>query len=237
MFTAVAVVVACGALVAAGVVLVVRWGAGAPEAPSSPRAPRSPLARLVRYGALVFAAGTLAGVLAAGAGGRLVMRLLAITSQESHGMITEGGATVGEISVDGTIGFIVFAGPAAGLLAALLYVLAGSLLPRGRAGGVALGLMLLVLLGARLEPLRADNFDFNLVGPRWLSVLAFAAVAVFQGMVMWALAGRMRLQPLPVGRYLGGSRAVIAGRVAAGAVVLLALPGFVSAVSDILTYP
>ena len=129
----------------------------------------------MRYGALVFAAGTLAGVLAAGAGGRLVMRLLAITSQESHGMITEGGATVGEISVDGTIGFIVFAGPAAGLLAALLYVLAGSLLPRGRAGGVALGLMLLVLLGARLEPLRADNFDFNLVGPRWLSVLAFAA--------------------------------------------------------------
>ena len=47
----------------------------------------------------------------------------------------------------------------------------------------------------------------------------------------------MRLQPLPVSRYLGGSRAVIAGRVAAGAVVLLALPGFVSAVSDILTYP
>ena len=237
MFTAVAVVVACGALVAAGVVLVVRWGAGAPEAPRSARPPRSPLARLVRYGALVFAAGTLAGVLAAGAGGRLVMRLLAITSQESHGMITEGSATVGEISVDGTIGFIVFAGPAAGLLAALLFVLAGSLLPRGRAGGVALGLLLLVLLGARLEPLRADNFDFNLVGPRWLAVLAFAAVAVFQGMVMWALAGRMRLQPLPVGRYLGGTRAVIAGRVAAGAVVLLALPGFVSAVSDILTYP
>jgi hypothetical protein len=237
VFTAVAVVVVCGALVAAGVVLVVRWGAGVPEATPSPRAPRSPFVRLVRYGALLFAAGTLAGVLAAGAGGRLVMRLLAITSQESHGITTEGGATVGEISIDGTLGFIVFVGLAAGLLSALLFVVAGSLLPRGRAGGVVLGLMLLVLLGARFEPLRADNFDFNLVGPRWLSVLAFAAVAVFQGMVTWALAGRMRLQPLPIGRYLGGTRAVIAGRVAVGAVVLLALPGFASAVSDILTYP
>jgi hypothetical protein len=235
----VAVIVVCAALVAAGVAFVVRWGAGAPETASDDIAARAaaPLAaRLARYAALMFAAGTAAGVLAAGAGGRLAMRLLAVTSPQSHGEITEGTATIGEITVGGTLSFFAFAGVAAGMLSALLYVLVGSLLPRGRAGGVTLGLLLLVLAGARFEPLRADNFDFNLVGPDWLSLLSFAALAVFQGMLICALAARLNLHPLPVGRTSGGMRAVTAARVAAGVVVLVALPGFVSAVADILTY-
>ena len=37
--------------------------------------------------------------------------------------------------------------------------------------------MLLVLAGSRIEPLRADNFDVNLVGPGWLAVLLFTLVA------------------------------------------------------------
>jgi hypothetical protein len=226
----VVVIGACVALVVLGVVLVVRWGAGAPE--DAPRDPaRSAPKRLVRYAAVAFAAGVAAGVLGAGAGGRLVMGLLAVTSQESHGMLTEGGATVGEISVAGTLSFIQFAGVAAGAVSALLYVVVGSLLPRGRAGGVALGVMLLVFAGARFEPLRADNFDFNLVGPDWLSLLSFSALAVFQGMLTWAVAGRLDLRPLS----FGGQRSVTAGRVAAGVLVLAALPGFVSAVADILT--
>jgi hypothetical protein len=225
----VAVIGACLALVATGVVIVVRWGEGDPG-PASPGPTRSAPKRVVRYSAVAFAAGVAAGVLGAGAGGRLVMGLLAVTSQESHGMLTEGGATVGEISLAGTLSFIQFVGVAAGVLSALLYVVAGSLLPGGRVGGVALGLMLLVFAGARFEPLRADNFDFNLVGPDWLSLLSFSALAVFQGMLMWAFARRLNLRPLP----LGGQRAVAAGRVAAGVLVLAALPGFVSAVADIL---
>jgi hypothetical protein len=177
-----------------------------------------------------------AGVVAAGAGGRLVMRLLALSSPQSHGAITEGSARIGEITLGGTISFIAFVGVAAGALSALLYVLAGSLLPRGRTGGVTLGLLLLVLAGARLEPLRADNFDFNLVGPDWLSLLSFTALAVFQGMLMWALAGRLNLHPLPLARAFGGRRAILAGRIAAVALVLVALPGFVSSVADILAY-
>jgi hypothetical protein len=184
----------------------------------------------------MFAAGTAAGVLAAGAGGRLVMRLLAVTSPQSDGAITEGNATIGDITVGGTIGFFAFAGVAAGTLSALLYVLVGSLLPRGRAGGVTLGLLLLVLAGARVEPLRADNFDFNLLGPDWLSLLLFSGLAVFQGMLIWALAGRLNLRPLPIGRSSGGRRAVTAGRVTTGLLALVALPGFASSVADILAY-
>jgi hypothetical protein len=213
----VGVLVTCTVLVAAGIAIVVRWGAGPPAGAPGPRPPR--------YALGLLAAGPAAGLLAAGAGGRLVMRLLAATSPDAHGQITEAGETIGEITVGGTIGFAVFVGMPAGALAALLFVLAGSLLPRGRAGGVALGLLLLVLVGGRIEPLRADNFDFNLVGPDWLSLLSFTALAAFQGMLTWALAGRFGLQAFPVrGRAL---------RAAAGVVVLIATPSFAAAIAEI----
>ena len=60
------------------------------------------------------------GVLAAGAGGRLLMRLLAVTSPDADGQITEAGAEIGEITVGGTLAFVAFAGVAAGALAAAL---------------------------------------------------------------------------------------------------------------------
>jgi hypothetical protein len=211
-----AVIVACAALVAAGLVCVVRWGAG-PRPAAAPPWPRYALGLVV--------AGPVAGLLAAGAGGRLVMRLLALTSPDARGGTTEAGETIGEITAGGTAGFVLFIGVPAGALAVIVFVLAGSLLPAGRAGGVVLGLVLLVLVGVRLEPLRADNFDFNLVGPDWLSLLSFTALALFQGMLTWALAARYGLQPV---RWRG--RAV---RIAAAVVVLLALPGFAGAVAEI----
>ena len=38
------------------------------------------------------------------------MRLLAITSPDAHGAITEAEATIGEITLGGTLGFVVFSG-------------------------------------------------------------------------------------------------------------------------------
>ena len=209
-----AVIAACAVLVAAGLACVVRWGAG-PRPAAAPPWPRYLLGLVV--------AGPVAGLLAAGAGGRLVMRLLALTSPDARGGTTEAGETIGQITAEGTAGFMLFIGVPAGALAVIVFVLAGSLLPAGRAGGVVLGLVLLVLAGVRLEPLRADNFDFDLVGPDWLSLVSFTALAVFQGMLTWALAARYGLQPV---RW----RAV---RIAAAVVVLLALPGFAGAVAEI----
>jgi hypothetical protein len=101
----IAVIATCAALVATGVVFVVRWGAGA----------SAPAVRIARYVLLLPVAAVVSGVLAAGAGGRLVMRLLAATSPESHGEITEGAARIGDITVGGTLGFLAFVGvPARG---------------------------------------------------------------------------------------------------------------------------
>ena len=231
----------CAALVTVGVVTVVRWGAGvaavsAADGVEHDRLPaRRPLLWLARYGAVMTTAGILAGLLAAGAGGRLLMRLLALTSPEMHGTFTEGGAVVGDITVEGTISFVTFVGLSSGLLTGALYALTRPLLPPGRAGGLALGAILLVLTGPRVEPLRADNIDFALLGPDWLAVLLFALLALFQGMLVVALAGRLFGGVPPVHPRAGARRALAAGRLAATVLVLAALPGFVSAVADILT--
>jgi hypothetical protein len=226
------------------------------------------------------ASGVGAGILAAGAGGRLVMRLLAVTAgADAQGRVTEAGEVVGRISVDGTLGFVVFTGLFFGLATGTLYLLLRRWLPAGRAGGLAYGALLLVVAGTRLDPLRPGNPDFDLVGPGWVSVLAFAALAVFHGVLVAALAGRIsRALPLPgagpraIAAYaplllllpLGSAvllvaivgimvalasqvpgvvaawrdrRSVMVGRVALAAVAVVALPGFASAVVDILGRP
>jgi hypothetical protein len=146
------VIALCAALVAAGVVLVARWGAQPGRDDGAPG-----LAGWLRYAGAALAAGAVAGVLAAGPGGRLAMRLLALTSPDAEGAFTEAGEIVGEISLDGTLGFIVFGGLPAGVLSGALDALLRPLLPPGRAGGVVLGALLLILAGTRIEPLRRQH--------------------------------------------------------------------------------
>jgi hypothetical protein len=57
-------------------------------------------------------------------------------------------------------------------------------------------------------------------------VACFIALGDFQGMLTWALAGRLGLRPLPIPRPVG--------RFAAAIVALVALPGFLATVGDIL---
>jgi len=214
------IIAICAAVAAAGLVLVARHTRAAP-----------PALPLGRYVLVCLGAGLGAGLIAAGAGGRLVMRLLAITSPDAHGAITEAEATIGEITLGGSLGFVVFVGLPAGALAGVLYALAGPVVRGGRAGGLALGAILLVLLGTN-EPLRSDNFDFNLVGPDWLSVLSFSALALFQGALTVAIAARLSRR---VPSVRPGARLLLLGRIALAVVVLAALPFLAVNVGDILS--
>jgi hypothetical protein len=202
------VIVVCIVLVLAGLVAAVRWGGLTVEPPLPPApdaaglADRAPMGLVARrylwYLAVAVASGVGAGILAAGAGGRLVMRLLAVTAgADAQGRVTEADQIVGRITVDGTLGFVVFTGLFVGLVTGALYLLVRRWLPAGRAGGLAYGALLLVVAGTRLEPLRRGNPDFDLVGPGWVSVAAFAALVVFHGVLVAALAGRIsRAVPL-----------------------------------------
>ena len=217
------VIAACVALVVLGVVLVVRWGGLRPR-----EASRTMAFWWLRYLGVALAAGLTAGVLAAGAGGRLAMRLLALTSPEAKGSFTDAAEIVGEITAGGTLGFIVFAGLPAGFVSAVLYALVRPVLPTGRAGGVILGLLLLLFAGTTIDPLRPDNRDFVLLGPSWLAVLVFSALAVFQGLVVTAVGARLDQQVSLPRRPRVVAQAVIA------VLTVVALPGFVAALGDIL---
>jgi hypothetical protein len=202
------VIVGCIMLVVVGLLAIVRWGGLAVQPPAAPAdddtvpADRPPVSLVVRrylwYLTLAISAGVGAGILAAGAGGRLAMRLLAVTAgPTAQGRITEADQVVGRISAEGTLGFIVFTGLFFGAASGAAYLLLRRWLPGGRTGGVVFGALLLVLAGTRLEPLRPGNPDFDLVGPGWVSVAAFAALVLFHGMLLAALAGRLsRAVPL-----------------------------------------
>ena len=178
----------CGVLLALGLVAVIRWG-GLDVEPPGPEVPATK--RYLWSVSVALVGGLTAGLLVAGAGGRLAMRLLAATAGDgAQGRITEAEETVGRITVGGTIGFVLFVGIFVGLLSGGLYVLLRRWLPRGRWGGLSFGVLLLVVLATRFEPLRENNRDFDVVGPGWLALLVFGALAVVHGMTVAAVTAR-----------------------------------------------
>ena len=197
-------VIGCGVLLVVALVICVAWGREAlvePQLPPvpGPAAPASRPRRRHRDGLRLYAwwasmllvVGTASGLLVTGAGGRLAMRLLAITSPQATGRLTEAQATVGEITLEGTVGYLVFGALPFAFASTMLYLLVAPWLPRGRLAGPAFGLAAFVIAAPFIDPLRADNVDFDIVDPGWLSVLVFAALAVVQGAFLSAFAGRL----------------------------------------------
>ena len=188
------IVVMCLALLFLGVGLAVRWGRLdflTPQ-PAVHASLAEQAKRALWFLDIGMIGGVVGGLLAAGAGGRLTMRLLAATAGDrAQGRITEADEVVGEITLGGTIGFIVFGGLFAGLVCAVIYLLLRKWLPNGPVGGLVLGGLLLVTLGSRVEPLRSNNPDFDLVAPAWLAVSAFAALAFLHALLSVAVMARV----------------------------------------------
>lgn len=78
--------------------------------------------------------------------------------------MTEADQVVGRISTEGTIGFLVFTAVFFGAATGALYMLLRRWLPPGRVSGLAFGTLLLVVAATRIDPLRADNPDFDIAG-------------------------------------------------------------------------
>lgn len=205
------VLAACGLMLLVGVALSVRWRSyhlaqpdwAAREPGASFDGVDRPWLRLLWLSTVGVLTGLTVGALVVGPGGRLVMRLLAVTSPESKGLQTEAQETVDRVTLSGTLGFVIFVGLAFGVAAGLIYVFVSFALPRGIAGGVIFGTGLLVVFGSRLDPLRADNPDFTIVGPGWLAVSAFTTLGVLTGATIAPVAGRISASlPAPRPRWL-----------------------------------
>ena len=104
-------------------------------------------------------AGLVVGILVAGLGGRLVMRLAALLVPSANGAFTENGNRIGEITLVGSVALIVFAGLAASILLAVVWVAIAPWLP-GR--GVVRGLvaMPVAVALAAFGLINAGNPDF-----------------------------------------------------------------------------
>lgn len=198
------IVVICGVLVVVGLVGIARWGGAEVERPdpgteSEPLSAGEVARRYLRLVTLAIASGVGAGILVAGPGGRLAMRLLAATAGDAaQGRETEAEAIIGRITAGGTISFILFTALFFGTASGAAYLVVRRWLPGGRFGGLSFGALLLVVAATRVDPLRADNPDFDIVGPGWVALVVFGAVVVGHGMLVAAIAGRYsRVLPLP----------------------------------------
>lgn len=199
--------VVMGALLLVGVALTFRWvrvdyqswrpasdrdAAGAASGTDAvPLSVEATTLCFLRGAAVAAVGGFWAGALVTGPAVRLIMRLLAVTAgDDAQGRITEANEVVGVIELDGTIGLYLFGGVLPGLVSGLVYVVIRRWLPGGVFAGITFGALHLILLATRLDPLRPDNTDFDIVGPGWLSVLTFGLACILHGMAVVAIANR-----------------------------------------------
>ena len=165
------------------------------------------LERLGRMGAMGLLSGAVAGVIVGGIGSRIVMRILAVVNNELSGIPTENGNVVGEITVGGTLGLLIFGGIFAGIIGGLFYVLIRRWVPgTGLWKGLAFGIILFLLVGGVV--IDKDNIDFELIGPSTLAVSLFAFLFPLYGLVLSPMMERFDpyVPPLflhPVGTVIG----------------------------------
>jgi hypothetical protein len=139
---------------------------------------------LARHLGMATLSGVIAGVVVGGLLGRVVMRISGFTAGPALvGVTTENGNRVGDITVGGTLGLVVFVGVGTGLLGGVLYALVEPWLRRLRPWhGLAYGVGLLAALGfTTLDP---ANFDFTRFGVPALNVAMFAALFVIFGVAI-----------------------------------------------------
>jgi hypothetical protein len=271
----------CGAVLLIALVLAVKWSAVPFQSPPPIDAPSvgEVARRFAWHCALLLGAGITAGICVIGTGGRLAMRLLAVTGgDEAQGRLTEADEVVGEVTLGGTIGFVLFVGIFMGVLAAAVYLVIRRMLPAGWVGGLLFGAGSLVVVGPIGDPLRDENPDFDIVGPGWVAVLMFTALALAFGVALASFAARLSLWlPLPstdrsvllrylpiaavalvgfqltgplvlcgalvvaatrwpaVVRWVRSRTFVRVGRIALVTVVVIALPGAIPSMADIIS--
>ena len=188
--------------------------------------PPGSLHQLTRNIALAGIAGVVTGVIVGGLGGRLFMRIAGATASDSaQGRTTEAGFQVGEITVGGTLGLVIFIGITAGLIGAVLYVVFRPWLHwTGRWRDVAFGVVLFAVGSATSSVLDPDNIDFVILGNSLFLVLMVLALFLAFGMLIdWAYAILDRRLPIGdksqrVTRFLYGALALFGLLIATGPV-------------------
>lgn len=141
---------------------------------------------LARHITVAGLAGLVTGLVVGGLGGRLFMRIAGAAAPDSaQGATTEAGFTVGEITLGGTVGLVIFIGIFVGIVGAVMYLVFRPWLAwTGRWRGVTFGLVLFAVGSATSDVLNPDNRDFVILGNSVLIVVMIFGLFVGFGALM-----------------------------------------------------
>jgi hypothetical protein len=133
------------------------------------------LERLVRLLSATIIIGAIGGAVIGGLGGRLAMRILLLTSDESvKGLTSDDGFEIGRFSLSDTLGLVIVTA-LIGVIAALLYLVARPFVVRlGRAAVPAMALFYGVIGGALM--VHRDGIDFHVLEPAVLAIVLFVSI-------------------------------------------------------------
>jgi hypothetical protein len=138
-------------------------------------------------------AGALCGLISAGIGSRVVMRIITLLNEDRDGVMTDASATVGDVSLSGTLGLLLL-GTVFGVLGGLLYLGVRRWLWVPKAWrGLAFGVLTMVTVGQPLfDP---ANVDFQIFEPVLVVLGLFAMLFLVNGLLLAPLMGRIHPEP------------------------------------------
>jgi hypothetical protein len=205
----------------------------APPTPVDSRSAVSSAGELVRDVARGGLAGIIVGIVVAGLGGRLVMRVATMLHENAVGATTEAGEVIGHISLNGTLALMIFGGLGMGLLAGTIWVIVSPWIP-GR--GLARALVTAVAAIALGTPplIQRTNIDFVILDHDPLVVAMLVGLVGLVGFAIALVDGALEAR-LPHPRP-GSGRATAVYGVIALLGLLLIVPVVVSILLDQADY-
>jgi hypothetical protein len=165
-------------------------------------------------------AGAGAGVVIAGLGGRIVMRLAAVLVPASAGSLTENGNRIGDVTVSGSLALILFVGLFFGVFGGTVWVVVSPWIPGSGLRRAILTMPIAVALTG-IALIQGSNADFRVLQHDGRVVALLLALIALAGLSIAILDGWLDRR-LPGSSASGGAVALYAIATLAG--VLLVLP-------------
>lgn len=147
-------------------------------------------------GAIGAIAGAISGLLWGGVGGRIAMRVVFLTSNDSvRGLTSDDGFEIGQITT-ATIFLLIFTSVLGAVLGALYGLL--RMFTAGPTWAVAMGVTLATAAGGGASIVHADGVDFRFLDPLWLTIGLFIVLPAGWALTVVLLTERL-LRPGALG--------------------------------------
>jgi TRAP-type C4-dicarboxylate transport system permease small subunit len=163
----------------------------------------SPLVGLGRRIGIGGVAAVLGATAVLGLGSRLAMRLSGavaiVRAPEIRGRLTGDGFSIGRISLEGSLGLLVFGGLLGSILAAAYWVLMKDRLLAWRRPSLMAGLAAAAIGGNQF--VHPDNIDFVILEPVIMNVMLYPLVAGLAGVAIVAIDGALTRQGFGSGSF------------------------------------